>query len=91
MSMQNTKDLELIKSYINELSNEDFKIFSDWFISSFDERFKKSQNSTEVRKSLQKSLAKFEELDIKEKALDAEIQAQKQRLKAMGDPFADLL
>ena len=91
MSMQNTKDLELIKSYINELSNEDFKIFSDWFISSFDERFKKSQNYTEVKQNLQESLAKFEELDAKEKAVDAEIQAHKQKLKAKGDPFADLL
>ncbi|MBD2318832.1 hypothetical protein [Phormidium tenue] len=37
------------------------------------------------------SLAKFEELDTEEKALDAKLQAHKQRLKAMGDPFADLL
>ena len=91
MSMQNTKDLELTKSYINELSNEDFKIFSDWFIASFDERFKKSRNLIEVKQSIQDSLAKFQELVTKEKALDAEIQAHKQRLKAMGDPFADLL
>jgi hypothetical protein len=33
----------------------------------------------------------FEELDIKEKALDAQIQAHKEKLKAKGDPFADLL
>ena len=36
-------------------------------------------------------LAKFEELDTIEKTLDAKLQAHKQRLKAMGDPFADLL
>ena len=36
-------------------------------------------------------LAKFEELDTKEKAVDAEIQAHKEKLKAKGDPFADLL
>jgi hypothetical protein len=89
--MQNTKDLELIKSYIDELSNEDFKIFSDWFIASFDEGLKKSQKSTELKQSIQDSLAKFEELDEKEKAVDAEIQAHKEKLKAKGDPFADLL
>jgi hypothetical protein len=51
----------------------------------------KSRNSTEVKQSLQDSFANYEELDTKEKALDAQLQAHRQKLKAKGDPFADFL
>ena len=88
---QNTKNLKLIKSYISELSNEEFKIFSDWFIACLKERLTKTQNFIEVKQNLQQSLTKFEKLDAKEKTVDAEIQAHTQKLKANADPFADFL
>ena len=83
--------LEEITNAISQLPDDDFTLLINWFVDCAEERLIQSQTISQHRQELKGSLDRFQSLDAKEKVLDTQIQAHKQKLKAKGDPFADLL